>query len=113
MENIQTTEFGKEIIWADTDAYCSKILIFEKEGNSTPLHFHKSIKKTWFVNSGKFQVQWVNTQEAKSYGQELVEGAVYHVNELVPVKLIALEDNSVIAETSNKRDDKDYYKLGS
>jgi quercetin dioxygenase-like cupin family protein len=112
MDNIKQTKFGKEIVWADTSDYCSKILIFEKQGSATPLHFHREIKKTWFVNSGKFKVVWVDTKDAKTYAQELVEGGVFHIDALTPVKLTALADNSVIAETSSKKDDNDYYMLG-
>lgn len=112
MDNVKQTEYGYEIVWADTEDYCSKILVFEKANNSIPLHFHKEIKKSWFVNSGKFKIQWVDTSDAKSYAQELSEGGVFHINPLMPVTVESLIDNSVIAETSSFKDDEDFYRLG-
>jgi quercetin dioxygenase-like cupin family protein len=109
--NVIKTDYGYDVVWTDSDLYCSKILVFEKQGAKTPLHFHKSKTKTWFVNSGAFTVQWVNTKEGKSYAQELPEGATFHVEPLTPVTLKSKADNSVIAETSNSNQD-DFYRLG-
>lgn len=111
-DNVVKTEFGTEITWADTEDYCSKILIFEKKGAKIPLHFHKSKKKSWFVNSGSFKIQWIDTADGKSYAQELVEGSVFHVTALQPVLLESLVDNSIVAETSNPSLPEDFYRLG-
>lgn len=112
-DNVVKTDFGMEITWADTEDYCSKILIFEKQGSLIPLHFHKSKKKSWFVNSGSFRVQWIDTADGKIYAQDLVEGSVFHVNLLQPVSLESLSNNSVIAETSNAVSAEDFYRLGN
>jgi len=109
--NVIKTDYGYDVVWADNDLYCSKILVFEKQGAKTPLHFHKNKTKSWFVNSGAFTVQWVNTEDGKSYAQELVEGATFHVEPLTPITLKAKVDNSVMAETSNTNQE-DFYKLG-
>lgn len=110
-DNVVKTEYGYNIVWANNEHYCSKILVFEKQGSKTPLHFHKDTVKTWFVNAGKFKIQWVDTKDGKPYAQELVEGSTFHVDPLTPVKLESLIDNSVIAETSNSSKD-DFYTLG-
>lgn len=110
-DNVTKTKYGYDIVWADNDLYCSKILVFEDEGASTDLHFHKQKIKTWFVNSGSFRVQWVDTKDGKSYAQELEEGSTFHVEVLKPVKLQSTSANSVMAETSNSIKD-DFYKLG-
>lgn len=112
MENIIDHNWGKEIIWTDNEHYCSKILIFEKADMKTPLHFHKNKRKSWFVNAGKFEVQWIDTSEGKAYAQELSEGAVFEVPILMPVILKSLLPNSAMAETSNNNDKNDYYRLG-
>lgn len=111
-DNIIKTDYGYDIVWANNDLYCSKILVFEKQGSKTPLHFHKSKTKTWFVNSGKFKVQWVDTSNGKSFAQELDEGSVFHVEPLKPVMLQSLINNSIMAETSSNNDLTDFYKLG-
>lgn len=111
-DNIIKTQYGYDIVWANNNLYCSKILVFEKQGSKTHLHFHKNKTKSWFVNSGKFRVQWVDTSDGKSYAQELQEGSVFHIEPLKPVSLEAMIDNSVMAETSNNNNDDDFFRLG-
>jgi len=109
--NIQKTDYGYDIVWTDTDSYCSKILVFEKSAQQTVLHFHKEKIKSWFVNAGKFRVQWVDTADGKMYAQELPEGSTFHVPVLMPVQLESLSDNSAMAETSNSNNPDDFYRL--
>ena len=109
--NVIQTEYGYEIVWADNEQYCSKILVFEKAGQQTRLHFHKDRHKSWFVNAGKFEVQWVDPKDGKAYSQELPEGAVFEVAPLLPVSLKNLVANSAMAETSNNNNTEDYYRL--
>lgn len=111
-DNVKQTEWGCEVIWASTDEYCGKILVFNGAKKIMPLHFHKQKSKSWFVNSGKFKVQWIDTTDGNSYAQELDEGGVFHVPALMPVTLESVIDNSVIAETSSYDDSNDYYRLG-
>jgi mannose-6-phosphate isomerase-like protein (cupin superfamily) len=111
MDNIKEKEWGYELVWADNEYYCSKILVFEKEGMKTQLHFHKDKHKTWFVNAGKFEVQWVDPKDGKAYSKELPEGSVFDIPPLFPVTLKSLLPNSAMAETSNNNIDDDYYRL--
>lgn len=110
-DNILKTKYGYEIIWANNEDYCGKILVFEKVHSKTEFHFHKKCNKSWFVNAGKFKVQWIDTSDGKTYAQELDEGSVFHVPALMPVILESLTDNSAIAEVSNSQMDLDYYRL--
>ena len=111
-DNVIKTNYGYDVVWADNNLYCSKILVFEKQGANTDLHFHKEKTKTWFVNAGKFEVQWINTKDGKVYAQELNEGSIFHVDPLTPTKLKAMTNNSAIAETSNPNVAEDFYRLG-
>ena len=110
-DNIQKTDYGYDVVWTDNENYCSKILVFEKAQSQTRLHFHKDKQKSWFVNAGKFEVQWVDPKDGKAYSQELPEGGVFEVPPLLPVTLKSLADNSAMAETSNSNDPEDYYRL--
>lgn len=109
-DSVKKTNFGYELTWAKTDEYCGKILVFEKSNSVLPLHFHKTKTKSWFVNSGKFLIKWVDTSDGKPYSQELSEGNVFHVNPMTPITVESLTDNGAIAEVSNGHDD--YYRLG-
>ena len=110
-DNVKQTDYGYEIVWTDNEYYCSKILVFEKEDKQTRLHFHKNRHKSWFVNAGKFEVQYVDPKDGKAYSKELPEGSVFEVPPLLPVTLKSLADNSAIAETSNNNNAEDYYRL--
>ena len=111
-DNIIETDYGYEIVWANHKEYSGKILVFEKKDSSIPLHFHKTIHKTWFVNAGMFLVTWINTEDGIAYSKELPEGSSFHVPALMPVKLQSLSNNSAMAECSNINDRVDYYRLG-
>jgi hypothetical protein len=110
-DNIKQTDYGYDIVWTDNEHYCSKILVFEKADKQTRLHFHKSRQKSWFVNAGKFEVQWVDPKDGKAYSKQLPEGSVFEVPTLLPVTLKSLADNSAMAETSNNNNADDYYRL--
>ena len=85
--NVIKTDYGYDVVWTDNEYYCSKILIFEEEGKQTRLHFHKDKHKSWFVNAGKFEVQWVDPKDGKAYSKELPEGSIFEVPALLPVTL--------------------------
>jgi hypothetical protein len=110
-DNVIKTEYGYEIVWTKTNEYCGKILAFESANSKLPLHFHKNRDKSWFVNAGKFKVQWVDTADGKIYAQDLNEGSTFHVSALTPVTLTCLADNSSLSEITNNNDINDYYRL--
>ena len=39
------TDYGYDLLWASTASYQGKILVFEKAGNKTPLHYQKETEK--------------------------------------------------------------------
>jgi uncharacterized RmlC-like cupin family protein len=110
-DNVVKTEYGYEVTWASTDSYTGKILVFESIGAALPLHFHKNKNKSWFVNAGKFRVQWVDTLDGKYYAKERPEGSTFHVPALMPVSLESLAANSAMAEVSDQHLDSDVYRL--
>lgn len=107
MNNIIKKDWGMEIIWANEDEYCAKILLFEKELAKTPFLFHKEIKKTFFVNIGQFKFRWIDTKDGKIYEQLLDEGSVYTVNSLIPWSLESQTSGSSITQVSNADDSND------
>lgn len=109
--DIVKTNYGYEIVWANTDTYVGKILVFEAVGAVLPLHFHQQHSKSWFVNAGQFRVQWVDTHNGKCYAKDLPEGSTFHVPALLPVSLESLVANSAIAETGNSQLVNDTYRL--
>lgn len=103
--------WGHELIWATTDQYCGKIMMFKNAGNKFSMHFHKEKDETWFVNAGKFIVRWIDTKDAKHYEKVLNEGDIWHNPPLQPHQLEALLPNSMIVEVSTADSVEDNYRL--
>jgi len=103
--------WGYELIWATTEKYCGKIMVFEKAGNKFSMHFHREKDETWFVNSGKFLVRWIDTSKAVMYTKELKEGDTWHNPPFQPHQLEALVDNSSISEVSTADSVEDNYRI--
>lgn len=103
--------WGREVIFADTDDYCGKVMIFDKAGSKGSMHFHIKKDETWFVAKGSFIVRKLNTVDAKITESKLVTGDVWHNSPGQPHQLEALEDESVIYEVSTKDEASDSYRI--
>lgn len=103
--------WGYELIFATTDKYCGKIMVFEKAGSKFSMHFHKEKEETWFVNAGKFKVRWIDTKDAVLYEKQLVEGDVWHNPPLQPHQLEAIDAGSMIFEVSTTDSVEDNYRI--
>ena len=103
--------WGYELIWASNDKYCGKIMFFEKANAKFSMHFHREKDETWFVNSGKFKVRWIDTSNAVLYEKELKEGDVWHNPPLQPHQLICLQEGSSITEVSTADSVEDNYRV--
>lgn len=101
-ENVIQHNWGYELTWASTEDYTGKILVFGVVGSSISMHFHKEKTKTWFVNSGKFIVKYINTDDGSTNHKELSEGETWHCNKLQPCQLQSLTNNASITEVSSK-----------
>lgn len=103
--------WGMELIWATNEKYSGKILIFDKAGAKMSMHYHKDKDETWFVNSGKFKLRWIDTNTAQLYEQELKEGDVWRNPPMLPHQLEALVPNSMIFEVSTADSVEDNFRI--
>jgi len=110
-ESVTTTDFGYQLMWADTDDYNCKILIFNQPGDITPMHFHRDTNKSWFVNAGRFRIRWIDTTDGNLYEKDVVEGNVFHVPTLMPVSIESLSASATLAQVSNQDPDLDYFHI--
>ena len=101
--------WGHELIWATNDRYCGKMMHFNT-GARFSMHFHREKEETWYVQSGKFVVKWIDTKTAAQHEQLLVEGAVWHNPPCMPHQLICLQEGTVI-EVSTPDSVEDNYRV--
>jgi hypothetical protein len=103
--------WGFEIVWANNNQYCGKLLVFERVGAKTSLVFHKDKKKSWFVNAGSFKVTYVDVATGETKQAVLEEGKTADFAELGPHQVEALVANSVIFEVGTSDYVEDRFRL--
>jgi hypothetical protein len=111
--NVTKFKWGMEICWATTPVYEGRMLVFEAQGNKTPLHFHTNVHRSWFVNSGKFKLRYIDTSNAGVLEADLKEGNTYTVEPHHPVQLIALQDGCSISEIRSVHEDDKVHFIGN
>jgi mannose-6-phosphate isomerase-like protein (cupin superfamily) len=103
--------WGFEIVFANNDKYCGKLLIFEKAGAKTSLVFHKDKAKSWFINAGRFKVTFIDVATGEIKQSELTEGQTADFGPLGPHQIEALVDNSMIFEVGTADYVEDRFRL--
>jgi hypothetical protein len=103
--------WGFEIIFANNDHYCGKLLVFERAGAKTSLVFHKEKRKSWFVNAGKFKVKYIDVATGEVKEAILEEGKTADFAELGPHQIEALAPNSIIFEVGTSDYVEDRFRL--
>ena len=93
--------WGFEIVFANNDKYCGKILVFDRAGAKTSLVLHKEKRKSWFVNAGKFKLTYIDPTNGTINHSVIEEGKTVDVAELSAHQLEALESNSMIFEVGS------------
>lgn len=103
--------WGYELIWATNDKYCGKIMVFEKVGAKFSMHFHKEKDETWFVNNGRFLLNYIDTDTAEYKSKELTEGMTWRNPPLMPHQLVCMEPGSSVTEVSTPDSVEDNYRI--
>ena len=103
--------WGFEIVFANNDKYCGKLLVFERAGAKTSLVFHKDKAKSWFVNAGKFKVTFVDVTTGEMKEAVIDEGKTADFGPLGPHQVEALVAGSVIFEVGTADYIEDRFRL--
>ena len=101
--------WGSELIWATNDKYCGKLLNFNA-GARFSMHFHAEKDETWYVLSGKFLVNTIDTTNAKHTMHYLGPGDIWRNLPLQPHQLICEEAGTII-EVSTPDSVEDNYRV--
>jgi mannose-6-phosphate isomerase len=101
--------WGNELIFASTDKYCGKLLNFNKDAKCS-MHYHAEKDESWYVLSGKFQVNYIMTQDGSMRSDILSADEVWHNQPHEPHQLICLEAGTII-EVSTPDSVEDNYRI--
>lgn len=112
-EGVNQKNWGYELVWASNKYYCGKIIFFEKSGNKTEMILHKEKIKSWFINSGKFRLNFIDVSNGTHNSRELSEGDTITITNITPHQLEALVDNSSITEVSTNSTTDDIFYLST
>ena len=103
--------WGFELVFANNDKYCGKLLIFERAGAKTSLVFHKEKAKSWFVNAGKFKIKFIDVSTGEIKEAVLEEGQTANFGQLGPHQIESLVANSIIFEVGTGDYVEDRFRL--
>jgi streptogramin lyase len=103
--------WGFELVFANNDKYCGKLLVFDQAGAKTSLVFHKEKAKSWFVNAGRFKISYIDVATGEMKQSELSEGQTADFGQLGPHQIEALVANSIIFEVGTADYTEDRFRL--
>ena len=101
--------WGHELIWASTDQYCGKLMVFD-EGAKFSMHFHREKDESWYILSGEFLVHWINTFNADVITTLLKEGDTWQNEPCSPHQVECVKAGTII-EVSTPDSVEDNYRV--
>jgi mannose-6-phosphate isomerase len=96
--------WGWELIWAQADAYLGKVL-FVRAGESLSLQFHREKDESWYVQSGRAELQLGAAGEAVLNNEVVNAGASFRFPPGTVHRLKALEDTTILEVSTPHPDD--------
>ena len=96
--------WGWELIWAHAEAYVGKIL-FIRTGHSLSLQFHREKDESWYVESGRAQLELGNSGDAILNTEVIAAGACFRFRPGTVHRVTALEDTTIIEVSTPQLDD--------
>ena len=96
--------WGYELIWALTDVYCGKVL-FVKAGASLSLQFHNVKDESWYVQSGRAQLELGRVGQSVLDEEVIGPGAAFHYEPGTVHRVTALEDTTILEVSTPHLDD--------
>ena len=96
--------WGWELIWAHADAYVGKIL-FVRAGQSLSLQFHNEKDESWYVESGRAELELGDVGQAILNKEVILAGASFHFRPGTVHRVTALEDTTILEVSTPHLDD--------
>lgn len=101
--------WGEEVVLHNRADYCGKLLRFNP-GCRFSMHFHLLKTETWYVNKGRFYLNYIDPSNAERFSVELSEGDIIEVEKGTPHQLISLDEGEIF-EVSTMHYDYDSYRV--
>jgi len=101
--------WGYELIIADEKDYCGKILHFNKN-ERTSMHYHSLKHETFYVLSGEFDIEIINTRDATHQIFHMECGMKMIMPQNTPHRIISITKGEII-EFSTHDDPLDSYRI--
>jgi mannose-6-phosphate isomerase-like protein (cupin superfamily) len=96
--------WGWELIWAHAGDYVGKIL-FVKAGESLSLQFHKQKDESWYVESGRAQLELGDAGQSILNSEVVGPGACFRYRPGTVHRVTALEDTTILEVSTPHLDD--------
>ena len=96
--------WGWELIWAVADDYVGKVL-FVKAGESLSLQFHREKDESWYVQSGRAQLELGDAGQAILNSEVIATGACFRYRPGTVHRVTALEDTTILEVSTPHLDD--------
>jgi mannose-6-phosphate isomerase len=96
--------WGWELIWAEAEAYVGKLL-FVRAGHALSLQFHRVKDESWYVESGRAELQLSEPGNAVLHAEVIGPGACFHFTPGTVHRVKALEDTLIVEVSTPQLDD--------
>jgi mannose-6-phosphate isomerase len=96
--------WGWELIWAHAEQYVGKVL-FVRAGESLSLQFHNQKDESWYVESGRAELELGDAGEAILHKEIVVSGACFRFRPGTVHRVTALEDTTILEVSTPHLDD--------
>ena len=96
--------WGWELIWAHADEYVGKIL-FVRAGCALSLQFHREKDESWYVQSGRAELELGEAGQAVLSTEVVGPGACFRYRPGTVHRVKALEDTTILEVSTPQIDD--------
>jgi mannose-6-phosphate isomerase len=96
--------WGWELIWAVTEQYVGKVL-FVKAGESLSLQFHNEKDESWYIESGRAELELGDVGQTVLNKEIVGQGASFRYRPGTVHRVTALEDTTILEVSTPHLDD--------
>ncbi|MGB2952516.1 MAG: cupin domain-containing protein [Gaiellaceae bacterium] len=96
--------WGYELLWAHAEDYVGKVL-FVRAGGSLSLQFHREKDESWYVESGRAELQLGDVGQAILTREIVGPGACFRFRPGTVHRVKALEDTTILEVSTPHLDD--------